>query len=432
MAGQDLTAFDSMLKEFYGVDTVTDLIKQKAPFLFKFKKSKLVSSDGRRVIAPLRSGRNVGVGARGEGGVLPTAGKQGYKSLTIGYKYNHARIQLTIQTIKQSRTSEGAFEHAVDSEIEGAVKDLGRDVSRQMMGFGRGDLCHISDTDASATHSLINGQGVADNDDTPGRFLRAGMLVAAIKADGTVDFIREVSSVGSDLKTVVFTATATPAEANEKLVRASTSAGTAAADVGYNNEMMGLLGMVDDSTYVDAYFGITRSTAGNEKLKAYRLDLGQGALTLDRLQQAFDGVDQQSDGYPDVMVANHITRREYLALLQAYKRFTNERALSPDGGFKGAAIRAEITFNEVPMMVDRDCPLGIIFGLTMASFWRFMLTEGEWADEDGTVMLRLSTTDDYEGRYRIFGNVACLAPNENFVVSSIKLNTTPEAISVAD
>lgn len=432
MAGLDLTAFDSMLKEFYGVDTVTELVKQKCPFLFKFKKSKLVSADGRRVIVPLHSGRNVGVGARGEGGVIPTAGKQGYSSLTVPYRYNHARIQLSIQTIKQSRTSEGAFEHAVDSEIEGAVKDLGRDLSRQLQGFGRGDLCQIvTGGVASATQTLVNGQGVSDNDDIPGRLLRAGMLIAGIKpSDGTVDFVREVSSVAADLKSVIFTATVTPTEDLTRLVRASTATGTAAVDVGYNNEFMGLLGMVDDGTYVSTYFSTTRSS--QPKLNAYRLDLGAGNLTLDKMQQAFDGVDQQSDGYPEVMIANHVTRREYLALLQAYKRFTNEKALTPDGGFKGGAIKSEITFNEVPMMPDRDCPMGLIYGLDMSTFWRFMLTEGEWADEDGTIMLRLATTDDYEGRYRIFGNSACLAPNRNFVISSVKLNSTPEAIAVAD
>jgi hypothetical protein len=80
---------------------------------------------------------------------------------------------------------------------------------------------------------------------------------------------------------------------------------------------------------------------------------------------------------------------------------------------------------------DRDVPLGIIHGLDMDSFRRYSITEGEWADDDGRILLRNATTDAYEGRLRVlFGNAACLAPNRNFTVSSIKLNSGVDAINV--
>lgn len=436
MAGATLSTFDAVLKEFYPVDTVTELVKKKFPFFYKIKKSKLIAVDGRRVIHPLHSGRNLGVSARGEGGNLPTAGNQAYLDLTIPYKYTHGRIQWTAQALKQSRTSEGAFETIVEGEMQRMVSDIAREISRQLQGDGTGKLCKLAtgaSAGATATHNLIDGQGVADNDDVPGRFLKAGMLVALIKpSDGTIEQIMTVSSVGSDLKSVVFTATVNPSEANEYVVKASTAADSAAVDVAYANEMMGLLGAIDDGTYVASYFSNTRSTAANAKLNSYVLDFNGGALSLDKLQQAFDGVDQQSDGYPSLLVAHHSTRREYLALLQVMKRYVNEKALTPDGGVKGSAIRADVEFNEVPMQAERDCPLGLIYGVDMESFMRYMLTEGEWADEDGTIMLRVAGSDAYEGRYRVFGNVACVAPNRNFVCRSVKLSNTPEAIVVAD
>ena len=62
---------------------------------------------------------------------------------------------------------------------------------------------------------------------------------------------------------------------------------------------------------------------------------------------------------------------------------------------------------------------------------RYSITEGEWADDDGRILLRNATTDSYEGRLRVlFGNAACLAPNRNFTISSIKLNTGIDAINV--
>lgn len=426
---QSLSAFDALLKQFYGVDTVTELVKKRAPFYMRLKKSKMVSADGRQVIVPLHTARNVGVGARGENGNLPTAGNQAYVDLTIPYRYNHARIQLSAQVMKQSRTSEGAFEHAADSEIKGAINDMARDISRQLQGFGDGTLCNVSGTPSSTTINLVNGQGVADNDDVPARFILPGMIIAFIKADGTIDAVRTVSSVAANQQSIVLTSSYSAAEAGVKVVRASTTADAAAADVAYNNEIMGLLGMVDDGSYVTSYFSVTRSS--NTKLNAYRLDLGEGNLTLDAIQKCFDGVDQSSDGYPSLLLGHHNTRREYLALLTVMKRYINERALSPDGGVKGGGIKSDIEFNEVPMKADRDTPLGLLYGVDESAFERFELTEG-WADEDGTVLLRLSGTDGYEARYRKFANVACLAPNKNFVLSSIKINSSVEAINIGN
>ena len=427
---QTLTNFDAMLKTFYGVDTVTELVKQKAPFLEKFKKSKLVSADGRNVVVPLHYARNQGVGARGETGLLPTAGNQGYVNLTIPYKYNHARIQLTGPAIKQSMTSEGAFEHVVDAEIKGAVKDMARDISRQLFGDGYGTLCRdaaAASAGATTARTLIDGQGVADNDDAPGRYLKAGMFITYMNATA-FDVVTTIVSVAADFKSMV-TASINPAAATARIVKSSTAADTVVADTGYDNELMGLLGMIDDGTYRATYFGATRSSYA--KLYSYVLDLGGGALTLDGMQKCFDGVDQATDGYPQVLVCHHLVRREYLALLQVMKRYVNERALSPDGGFKGAALKSNIEFNEVPIIADRDCPYGLLFGVDFEDMWRFDLTDGEWAEEDGTIMLRVAGVDAYEGRYRKFGNVACLAPCKNFVIRGIKIGT-PEAIGIAD
>lgn len=433
MAGQTTTTYDAMLKEFYGVDTVTELVKQKAPFLYECKKSKLVSADGRRVIAPVHNARNVGVSSRGEGGALPTAGNQGFLDLIIPYRFNHLRIFLTIQAMKQSRTSEGAFEHALDAEIEYGVKDAARELSRQLQGDGTGILCQVNGSGAiGTTITVVNGQNVADNDDVPARFIRAGGLVAFIDStNGTVDAVRSVTSVAGNQKSFVIGSSYTATNPNPYVVNASTSTNTAAVDVAYNNDFMGLLGIVDDGTYVSTYF--TQARATYPILNAFRLDLGEGNLSLDIMQQAFDGVDQTSDGEVSKLYAHHITRREYSALLQVMKRYVNENALTPDGGFKGGMLhKSHIEFNEKPVIVDRDVPLGLIHGLNMENFYRFMLTEGEWADEDGRILLRDATTDAYEGRYRIFGNIANLAPNTNFVISSIKLNSAVNAINVAN
>ncbi len=429
---QNLTNFDAMLKEFYPKDVILDLVKQRAPFYFEFQKSKRISADGRRVIQPVHSGRNTGVSALGEGGVLPDAGNQAYIDLTIPFKYIYGRVNISGPVMKQTKTSQGAFEDVMDQEIEGCIKDGARDLSRQLQGNGTGVLCQISDTNASATHSLIAGQGVADNTDVPGRFLAAGMIVCGITAlTGAWEFTRTILSVSADMKTVVFSATVTPSAANTILVRQGSVNGLTLTDASYNNEIVGLLGLVDDGTYVSTYFSKTRSATPG--LNSQRLDLGEGNLSLDILHRGFHAVDQLGDGKIGRLVANQTTAREYYALLQVMKRYVDSAALSPDGGLKRRKDNQgyDIEFNQVPVQEDRDVPLGIMHGLDMESFRRYSITEGEWADDDGRILLRNSTTDAYEGRLRVlFGAAACLAPNRNFTVSSIKLNSGVDAINV--
>ena len=429
---QTLTNFDAMLKEFYPKDVILDLVKQRAPFYFEFQKSKRISADGRRVIQPIHSARNTGVSSLAEGGVLPDAGQQSYVDLTIPFKYVYGRVNISGPVMKQTRTSQGAFEDVMDQEIEGAIRDGARDLSRQIQGDGTGTLCTINDIAASASHGLATGQNVSDNNDIPGRFLKAGMQVHGITAlTGAWEFTRNISSVSADMKTVVFTATVTPSALGTILVRAGGAAGVTLADGSFKNEVMGMLGMVDDGTFVSSYFGLTRSATPG--LNSQRLDLGAGALSLDVLHRGFHAVDQLGDGKVGRLLAHQVTAREYYALLQVMKRYVDAAALSPDGGLKRRKDNQgyDIEFNQVPLQEDRDTPLGIIHGLDMESFRRYSITEGEWADDDGRILLRNATTDSYEGRLRVlFGNSACLAPNRNFTISSIKLNSGVDAINV--
>lgn len=429
---QNLTNFDAMLKEFYPNDVVMDLVKSKSPFYFEFKKSKRISADGRRVIQPVHTSRNTGVSALGEGGLLPTAGAQGYVDLTIPFRYVYGRVDISGPVMKQTRTSQGAFDDVMDQEVEGAIKDGARDLSRQLQGFGNGQLCAISGTSAGASQPLINGQGFADNDDIPGRFLAPGMIVAGITAlTGAWEFVRTVQSVSADLKTVTFTATVTPSADGTILVRQGSASGTSLADSSYLREIMGLAGMVDDGTYVSSYFGLTRSSYVG--LNSYRAELAQGNLSLDIMHRAFHAVDQLGDGKIGMLLANQVTAREYYGLLQVMKRYVDAAALAPDGGLKRRKDNAgyDIEFNQVPVREDRDVPLGILHGLDMDSFRRYSIVEGEWADDDGRILLRNATTDSYEGRLRVlFGNAACLAPNRNFTISGIKLNTGVDTINV--
>jgi hypothetical protein len=124
------------------------------------------------------------------------------------------------------------------------------------------------------------------------------------------------------------------------------------------------------------------------------------------------------------------TLREHTANLQTFKRYTDEFAKHPDSGWEGAGHDGEIEFNETPMKVDRDCPYGVIFGLDEKVLFRYVNEEGKWADEDGTILLRVSSIDAYEARFRVFDNFCNDAPNRGGVISGIGLSMAPETIQI--
>jgi hypothetical protein len=424
---QNLTNYDSVLKEFY-VDKIVEGIKQEMPLMEYAKKRDDMPTDGRRVVYPVHLSRNVGTGARAESANLPTAGNQTYQDIIIPYKYNHGRIQLSAQVMKQSKSSRGAFEKAFDAEIMGAAKDVGRARNRQLFGAGTGIIAVVAaNVTSSTTVTLNNLFNIASgNSDRPAKFFLANQIVAFVTAGGTFDQVATISSVASNLQSIVLTAPVT-LTAGEFVVTASTTADNSLGPTGYNNEIMGLLGQIDDGTYVNSYFNINRTTY--PQMQSTRLSQNQGALTLDILQQLFDGVAQKGNGKLRTLVAHHTTRREYLNLLQTIKRYVNEKALNPDGGWKGAAIGdSGLEFNQVPWLEDRDCPYGIIFGVDDSYYFRYVIEEGKWADEDGTILLRLSGSDDYEARFRVFDNFVIDNPNTCGVIDGIKLSSTPEAI----
>lgn len=417
---QNLSNFDAVLKEFY-IQKIPELVNQKIKLAahFKSKDGSSLSADGRRVVYPLHIGRNTGTGAIAEGGNLPTAGQQKYVDIIIPFKYNYGRIELTAQAIKQSQSSKGAFEKAVDSEIKRAAIDVGREINRQLWLAGKGIFGLVDGVVSNSTSVPVKNPGGVVGSANTTRYLQPGMIIAFTNGS-TITAIRTIVSKTS---TGIVVDSAVTLADGLYIVKISKTTSTSLADSSYDNEVMGMLGHIDDGTYVPIYFGINRSTY--TAVKAYNLNSG-GTLTLDKIQKAFDAADQRGNGEVKVMWGHHSARRLYLDLLQTFRRYNDANAKSPDGGFKGVSLEADITYSEKPFKVDRDAPYGMIFGVDDSQMFRYYVTEPEWCEDDGRILLRVQDKDAYEARFRIFDNYVCDAPNTCFVISG--LSVTPEEI----
>lgn len=433
--GQNVSNFDNMLKEHY-MDKVPEQVNQKIALNEHFAKRSGAefSADGRQVTYPLHTGRNSGTGSIGERGKLPTAGAQQYLSVSIPFRFTYGRIEITSQAMKQSMTSKGAFRKAVDEEITRAAKDVGRVKNRQLWGYGKGILAKVK-LGLTGTAVTVYAAGGVNHDSGVGlngyRFLKVGQLIAIVTAAGAIEDQAEIASFSTNSTTTwtVTFSTSVTCTTGSFLCDVSTLTSPALIDCAYNREPMGLLGLIDDGTYLDDFFGNSRGAYPilNANTRAASVFSASSYLTLNGIQSMYDITDQTGNGSPKVMWAHHSVRREYLNLLQTFRRYNDAQAKSPDGGFKGNALESEITFAEKPLKVDRDCPYGILFGVDDSKMFRYVLSEAEWADDDGKILLRVAGVDAYEARFRCFDNYMCDAPNTCFTITGLAL-TSPNVI----
>ena len=409
----DVAAYDAVLKEVYE-KTIVALLNSRTRTRNLFKKE-TGSWEGRQVRYPLNVRRNQGVMFTTENGTLPSAGNQQYTETRIPMRYAHGRIQLSIQTIKHSRTSKGAFKRAMDQEMMGLVRDLGNDLNRSMFGAGLGTLAFVNEaTPTGDTTLIVDAPGGVIGATHGNRFLNVGMTVGfinsgsgALRGTGASPG-RTVTAVSTDGTNVTLDSAPGGGTAdNDFVVRiASTASTLVVTDSAYNQEFNGLLALIDDSTYVTTLNNVSRTTYPIFKSSVLS---SVGPLSADVLQRGLDVADQLGEAQIKNFIAHHSVRRAYLTMVDADRRYIGSDLLSPDAGTKAAKM-GDVTFGGIPWQVDKDAPYGMLFGFDPTTATRWVEVEGEWADDDGTILLRLTNADAYEARYRIFENYSLDRP----------------------
>lgn len=423
--GQTLTAFDAALKDVYGprIEEQLSLVNVLSDWVDENDSAEWT---GRQVIYPIHVSRTQGVGATTEGSRLPPAGYQGYAQVKIPEKFNYGRVELTGQVIKSSLQNKGAFTRAMESEVKGLVRDLANDRERQFFGAGDGVLCLVNGAQTSTTNNTFN---IDSNYGISGavngaRFLNSGMTCAVVgtsgtSVTGTFTVGNTLSTTGSYFVASAVTATTTFSD-NERIVRYNGDV-TAGTTNNLNNEVTGLLGLIDDGTYLNTLHNINRTTYPVFKSSVIS---SVGQLSLDVIQRAIDNADELGGGNfgtEGVFFCHHSVRREYLKLLQADRRYTGGDLRTPDGGTKQAATKAggEITYGDRPWKVAKHCPYGTLFGMLKGSIVRYIHVRGEWADEDERIFRNVANYDKWEAFYRIFDELHTDRPNECFRLDGI-------------
>jgi len=418
MSLETLTILDGILKDDYQ-DVVTDQVQTFDPVAEMFEKVSDAQFEGRKAVEMTNMSYNEGVGAYTENGNLPTAGNFDPQQFNISMKYLAGSFQMTKQMMESAKTSKGAFKNAMNMSMDTLVTNLKREQARMIWGAGKGILAYVNCTGAQTTLVVDNPGGVTE---TAGgaRYLRKNMIIGCINpGDGTLrsSTITTISAVTSTGLSV--TVPSTTFTNNDYIVRFNTTAETAAAGGGYNNEPVGLLGLVDDGTYLETISGLSRTTY--PQLKS-RVQSAVGALSLDAIQLNFDIASQLGDAEISTLACHHSVRRAYLALLEADRRYSGSDLQSPDGGTKAAAASSKksyVTFGGKPVIESKNAPYGMLFGLDKRYMKKYTQIDGEWANDSGAILTKTSGKDVWEAFYRRWLNYHCSKPSTCFRMDGV-------------
>jgi hypothetical protein len=420
--GADLTSFDPVFKDDYSNTRIINTLNEENQ-IQNFMTTD-VNSDGwvgRQKIVPKKVGRNWSTGSIGTRGALPQAGRSSWQDFKIPMRDIYGRVAFEEWVILQSRNKKGAWAQVVDAEMEGLVDDMAfrRNVMAWLAGFGI--LALVSGALAATTTVTVKGPGnVGTSTTMANRYIQgdsnSGMYLAildsATQAVKWTGFVTAVSADGLN-----FTAdTPVTAADGDYVVTAQT-----AVQNSYNKEPEGILAGDDDGTYVGTYHNISRTTY--PITKSYVVT-GVGPLSLDAIQQPLDAQSIKVGKGVDFLACEHAVRRAYLALLEADRRYTGVDLSSPDGGTKAAKkpTGRTITYGDIPFLIDRDAPFGMLFGLNKESWVRYVELEGEWANNEGSVLKWMTGFDEYTAFYRIFENYHCHMSARNFRMEGITVN----------
>lgn len=418
MPGQALSSWDAILKEWYEPSVVSQ-IENKTRILKSFGEADAPTVDGRRVVFPLHIGRNTGVMSSVEGATLPTPGRQNFVDIHIPLRKTVGRINITKDVIDASRTNRGSFKRAMSTEMDGLVRDISDYRNEMLCGYGNGIVAQISGAaGASATTLTAKNPGGFTGTTNPNRFIQRDQTLALVRNGGVIGIYTVIAPVESgSYNTFTVAANALTSADNDYLVRAASTSTTAITDTDWQQPIMGLFGLVDDSTFVQNLHGVNRTTY--PVFRSFVLP-SVGALSLDAMQRAFDAAEMKGQGNISEMWCEHSVRRAYLSLLEADRRYTDEKLRKPDGGT--AAVKGgDITFGGVPFRTERDFPYGYIVGVDTDTLQRYVNVRGQWEDEDGNVLSRSQNTHDFTALWYMKDNFSCDRPNSNFRMDGVTI-----------
>lgn len=404
MAGLDLTTFEALTKQRYPDWEIMRLVYENNPLLALMPKDE--NFGGEVMKMPVIYGNNQNRSAtfaRAQAGTSTTQSK----AFLLTRKKNYGIAKIDNETIEATKSNEGAFLAALETEVDGMLQNMGRDYGAKIYGSGTGSRGKIkAATTPTTTIELAEPNDVV--------FFEVGMVLEASSTNG-----------GGSLRSTFPTVTAIDRDTGILTVSPTVNGDYAAGDYlfqrgDYDACISGLDAWIpyDDraARLAASYYGVVRNA------DATRL----GGLVFDASSYNYEeGLIEalarvwREGGKPDHVFMNPIDYAQLEKILGSKVQYTQLTAQISDGskvqavvGFDG--LKIHYGGGAVNVIGDPNCPRKRAFALQMNT-WK-MSSLGKLVrlfETDGLRMLRLAADDGVELRAISYANVGCRAPGYN-------------------
>lgn len=416
-----LSTADEVLKEDYKGPLREQL--NNTTFLLSQLESNTDDIVGRHAVVPLHTSRTSGVGARAEGGTLPTAGSQGYNDVRVPLRRNYGRIQISGPVIQAMSSDRGAFIRAIESETQGVVTDLKRDVNRQVHGSSNGVIATCGTTSSSTTLQLAT---TTTRTQMRQAWNQGGMVVdiGTVADPDSVASARTVTAVDYDNKTLTISGAAVSTTNGTHFIFRTGSGG--ASDNSGNPggadgqfEVTGLQSIVDDTANIQ-----TITTSSVPVWKSLVFDNGgtNRALSENLVNRAIQDTEIESGEQIKLLLSNAPVNRAAASLLTATRRNVDNVALEAGySGIKWTALAEGMrqSGGDVALVWDQDAKENTLFGICTDKLVQYVGSDWDWMDQDGAVLSRVGNQDAYEATLFKYHEVATTKRNAHFRIDDI-------------
>lgn len=382
MADTNTSSVSGVIKRVYGKLTEQQNLRHKA--IDQIGKSSAKMNPGAGFYGAINDYGNESVGAINETEQFRTIDSEDYKQFLVIPKINVAPIQFSGLVAKATDGDDEAFVSAVVDGLEKAKERLLKDENRQFFGLGNGLLASPNGTVSSAATSFSVDSA---------QYLRANMVIDICAANSSTEIVSSARISDVDkVNNIVYFATSLGASLTtaNQLVKENIRA----SQPSDGKEMMGLRGIVDDSTDLTTFENI--SALDNRIWRGRRIDASSASLTSDLLQRLLDDTEILGGVAPDMIVMHNKQRRKYLDIVVPQKRY-NDQAL--DAGF------SKISFNGIEVFLDEDCQEATVYALSRKHLQKYELGAMEMGNHDGSdTFLRNANFDVFQAYWRHYCN----------------------------
>jgi hypothetical protein len=382
MADTNTTSVAGVVKRVYGKLTEQQNLEHKAIDQIGNSSAKM-NPGGAGFYGAINDYGNESVGAINETEQFRTIDSEDYKQFTVLPKINVAPIQFSGLVAAATDGDEEAFVAAVVDGLEKAKQRLLKDENRQFFGLGNGLLANVGGNVASNVTSFSVDSA---------QYLRANMVIDIFNGATKTCDSKRITDVDK-VNNIVYLGSVTLGAAlitTDQLVKENIR-DSAPSD---GKEMMGLRGIVDDSTDLTTFESL--DALNNRIWRGRRIDASSANLTSDLLQRLLDDTKILGGSEPDMLIMHHKQKRKYLDIVVPQKRY-NDQNMDAGAG--------KLSFNGIDLFLDADCQQNTVYALTKKYLQKYELKPIHMGNHDGSdVYLRQANFDLFQAYWRHYSN----------------------------